>query len=105
MALTTSAATIRDARAVSGPAKGILEIGQGAIERAPAVRPRNRLILLHVTYNVVHTLAYAQTNSEYEICRLSDCVVILVCHPEARAFCATKDLCNWPAARRCRQVA
>ena len=32
MALTTSATTIIDARAVSGPAKGILQIGQNAAE-------------------------------------------------------------------------
>jgi len=33
MALTTSAAIIRDARAVSGPAMGILQIGRTAAER------------------------------------------------------------------------
>ena len=34
MALTTSATTIRVARAVYGPAKGNLEIGQSAFEPA-----------------------------------------------------------------------
>ena len=67
MTLTTSAAIILDARAVSGPAKGILQIGQGATERTSVARPRNRLILLHVTYNHVNTHMYAQTNSEHEI--------------------------------------
>ena len=82
MALTTDAATILDARAVSGPAMGILQIGRSAIERTSVGPPRNRLILLHVTYNHVNTLMYAQTNSEHEICRLSDCVVVLVSHPD-----------------------
>jgi hypothetical protein len=27
------------------------------------------------------------------------------CHPEDRAFCGPKDLCNLPALRRCRQIA
>ena len=37
MALTTSATTIVDARAVYGPANGILQIGQSVIERTSAV--------------------------------------------------------------------
>jgi len=28
-----------------------------------------------------------------------------VCHPEARAFCGPKDLCNLTPLRRCRQIA
>jgi len=37
MALTTSATTIVDARAVYGPAKGILQIGRTASEGSAAV--------------------------------------------------------------------
>ena len=64
MALTTSAAIIRDARAVSGPAMGILEIGRDAFERTSAVLPRNRLILLHFKYITVHTRMHVQTKYE-----------------------------------------
>ena len=69
MALTTSAAIILDARAVSGPAMGILQIGQAAAGRLSVVLPRNRLILLHVKYIVVHTRMYAQRKYECETCR------------------------------------
>jgi len=61
MALTTSATTIVDARAVSGPAKGILQIGRTAAERSSVVLPRNRLILLHYKYMIMHTSMYART--------------------------------------------
>ncbi len=67
MTFDTTQPAIVAARAVSGPAKGILRNDQSANERRRAAWPPNRLILLHYNYNIANTMVCAQTKDEYEL--------------------------------------
>jgi hypothetical protein len=96
MALTTSAAIILDARAVSGPAKGILQIGQSAAEDTLVAGAE----IVSFCYTLRTTLfihwCMRKQTAKPAICHCqtepSSSLVIPVCHPETRAFAATKSL-------------
>src|SRR5580658_2965770 len=63
-ARTTTAPPFHDARAVSGPAMGILKIEQRPLSTRGLFHRALRLILIHVMYIFVHTTIDAQTKHE-----------------------------------------